>query len=100
MLVGCSCVCVMACNCCLFIDAIDLSCVLFWYVLAFFCSLMVCMCCVWCAVLLFVVSLVRRACMVCCCCDVFVLCCHGLNAFHVYDCMLYVPRWRCSFLFV
>ena len=33
---------------------------------------LVCMCCLWCVVLLFVVSLVCRACM-CCCCVVFVI---------------------------
>ena len=75
-------------------------CVMLFYVLfLLLCS--VCMCCLWCVVLLFVVSLVCRACMCCCC--VFSFClffCYGLNTFPVCDCMLYVPSWRCSLLFV
>ena len=30
----------------------------------------------------------------------FLFFCYGLNAFPVYECMLYVPYWRCAFLFV
>ena len=62
---------------------------------------LVCMCCLWCVVLLFVVSSVRRACLRCRCRLVFVLfLCYGLNTFPVCDCMLCVPYLRCSSLFV
>ena len=64
---------------------------------------LVCMICLWRVVLLFVVSLGLS-----CVCGVLVLLfclrvclfCYGLNAFPVYDCILYVPSWRCAFLFV
>ena len=70
MLLVCLCVYGMACVCCLRIEFIGLFCVCCYGMFSSF-LFSVCMFRLWCVVLLFVVSLVCRACM-CCCCFVFV----------------------------
>ena len=61
---------------------------------------LVCMCYLWCVVLLCAVSLVCRACMWCCCVVVGFVFCYGVNAFLVCDRNEYVPYVRCSSMFV
>ena len=63
-------------------------------VVRFWCVRFVCG--VWCCCLLFH-WFVARVCVVV---VLFSCVCYGLNAFHVCDCMLYAPSWRCYFLFV